>query len=71
MKTGAVVVTDIVGYSKLTGDNFQFITQLPFVLQDSAEIGNMQYDIFEFEINSLKTYNEELIVNENTMFNTN
>jgi len=57
--------------SKLTNDSFQFITQLPLVLKDSGDVGSMQYDIFEFEIKSLKTYDKELIVNENTMFNTN
>ena len=57
--------------SKLTNDSFQFITQLPLVLKDSGEVGNMQYDIFEFEIKSLKTYEKELVVNENTLFNTN
>ena len=57
--------------SKLTNESFQFITQLPLVLKDSGEVGSMQYDIFDFQINSLKTYEEESIVNENTMFNTN
>ena len=57
--------------SKLTNDNFQFITQLPLVLKDSGEVGSMQYDIFEFEIKSLKAHEKELVVNENTMFNTN
>ena len=47
--------------SKLTNDSFQFIIQLPFILKDSGEIGSMRYDIFEFEINSLKTYENENI----------
>ena len=41
------------------------------ILKDSGEIGEMEYDIFKITINSLKTYNEDLIVNEDTMFNTN
>jgi len=57
--------------SKLTNESFKFIIQLPLVLKDSGEVGSMQYDIFDFQINSLKTYEEESIVNENTMFNTN
>ena len=53
--------------SKLTNDRFQFLTQLPEVLQDSGEVDEvMEYDIFEIVINSLKTYEKELIVNENT-----
>jgi len=47
--------------SKLTNDSFQFIIQLPFILKDSGEIGSMRYDIYEFEINSLKTYENENI----------
>ena len=31
------------------------------ILKDSGEIGNMEYDIFEIQINSLKTYEKELI----------
>jgi len=53
--------------SKLTNDRFQFLTQLPEVLQDSGVVDEvMEYDIFEIVINSLKTYEKELIVNENT-----
>ena len=49
--------------SKLTNDNFQFLTQLSEVLQDSGEVGEvMEHDIFEIVINSLKTYEEGLIV---------
>jgi len=48
--------------SKLTNDNFQFLTQLPEILQDSGEVGEvMLYDIFELVINLLKTYEKELI----------
>jgi len=49
--------------SKLTNDNFQFLTQLPEILQNSGEVGEvMEYDIFEIIINSLKTYEEDLIL---------
>jgi hypothetical protein len=48
--------------SKLTNDRFQFLTQLPEVLQDSGEVNEvMEYDIFEIVINSLKTYEKDLI----------
>ncbi len=50
--------------SKLTNESFQFITQLPVVLKDSGEVGSMQYDIFEFDIKSLKTYEKELVIND-------
>ena len=56
---------------KLTNESFNFLTQLPMILKDSGEVGKMEYDIFKITINSLKTYEGELIVNEDTMFNTN
>ena len=46
---------------ELTNENIKFITQLPMILKDSGEIGIMEYDIFEIEIKSLKTYEEDLI----------
>jgi hypothetical protein len=32
------------------------------MLKDSGEVGEMEYDIFKFNINSLKTYEKELII---------
>ena len=47
--------------SKLNAQNFQIIVNLSEMLQDSGEIGSMNYDIFDFEIKSLKTYEKDLI----------
>ena len=47
--------------SKLTNERFQFLQRLPEILQDSGEIGEMEYDIFKITINSLETYEKELI----------
>ena len=49
---------------KLTPQNFQIIVNLSEMLQDSGEVGEMEYDIFKFYIKSLKTYEKELIVCE-------
>ena len=46
---------------KLTSDSFQLIVNLAEMLKDSGEIGKMQYDIFDFEIKSLNTYEKDLI----------
>ena len=46
---------------KLTEQNFQIIVNLSQMLQDSGEIGQMEYDIFKFDIKSLITYEKELI----------
>ena len=47
--------------SQLTNDSFQFLQQLPEILKDSGEIGEMELDIFKITINSLETYEKELI----------
>ena len=50
--------------NKLTPQNFQVIVNLSQMLQDSGEIGEMEYSIFKFYIKSLKTYEKDLIVCE-------
>jgi glycosyltransferase involved in cell wall biosynthesis len=47
--------------NKLTDEGFQFLTQLPEILKESGEIGDMEYGIFEITINSLETYEKDLI----------
>ena len=47
---------------KLTPQNFQIIVNLSQMLQDSGEVGSMEYDIFEFDIKSLETYEKNLVV---------
>ena len=46
----------------LTQDLFQFLTQLPEIIQNSGEIGEMEYDIFKITIVSLDTYENDLVV---------
>jgi glycosyltransferase involved in cell wall biosynthesis len=47
--------------SKLTNENFNFLTALPDILQDSGESGNFELDIFKITISSLQNYEMELI----------
>jgi len=47
--------------SKLTKENFQILVNLSEMLQDSGEVGEMEYDIFKFYIKSLETYEKNLI----------
>ena len=47
--------------NQFSNERFQFIQQLPLIIKDSGQIGHMKYDIFEIEINNLKTYEKELI----------
>ena len=56
---------DVVVYidcSKLNNQNFQMLYQLPEILQDSGEIGEFDLDIFNIKVNSLKTYEKDLII---------
>ena len=48
--------------TKLTADSFQVIINLSEILRDSGEEGHMEYDIFTFHIESLNTYERNLIV---------
>ena len=48
--------------SKLNNQNFQILTQLSEILQDSGEIGEFDLDIFNIKVNSLQTYEKDLII---------
>ena len=48
----------------LTQPDFQIITQLPEILQDSGEIGSFELGNLKITINSLKEYQNELIINQ-------
>jgi hypothetical protein len=45
----------------LNQDSFKWIMELPNILQDSGEVGSMEFDIFKLEIKNLKTHEGELI----------
>ena len=49
---------------KLTSDNFQIIVNLSEIIQKSGELGEMELDIFKFHIDSLETYERDLIICE-------
>ena len=46
---------------KLNTNNFQYINMFPDIIQDSGEVGEMELEIFKFEIYSLKTYEKDLM----------
>jgi len=56
----------VIQFDAVEFDNnaFQVINNLSEILQDSGEIGEMEYYIFRFFINSLETYEKELIICE-------
>ena len=57
-KNDVVVEFDV---SKLTNDNFQILSELSSILQESGEVGEMELDIFKFKIKKLDTHEKELI----------
>jgi hypothetical protein len=57
--TNDIFVT--VNAEKLTNENIGFLLQLPYILKQSAQIGNMKHDIFNLHIKSLTEYQNDLI----------
>ncbi|SVE51181.1 uncharacterized protein METZ01_LOCUS504035, partial [marine metagenome] len=47
--------------NKLNANNFQIIIKLSDVLRDSGEVGEMEYEIFKFDIKSLDSHERDLI----------
>lgn len=47
--------------NKITNTNIQFLFNLPLILQESGDIGVMEWDIFRIEINNLTTLENGLI----------
>jgi GT2 family glycosyltransferase len=62
--TSDEVTNDVVvefDVKELTPEQFQYIAQLPDILKDSGEVGEMQLGIFKITINKLETYEGELV----------
>ena len=47
--------------NRFTSQHLELITNIPRMLEDSGEIGNMEYDIFKFHINKLEQLQSRLI----------
>lgn len=47
----------------------EFLLKLPLILDDSGQIGKFQYEIFDVTVNSLKTYQNDLLKIENNIEN--
>lgn len=47
--------------SRLNGGNIQILQMLPDIITDSGDIGELEFDIFKFKINNMKTYEHTLI----------
>jgi hypothetical protein len=60
-----IVEFDIVDMKELS---MNFISNLSAILKDSGEEGEMEFDIFNLKISSLKSYEKKLVKNENNNF---
>ena len=58
-KNGVVVEFDC---NKLNSNNFQVLVELSSILKESGEVGEMELEVFKLKIQSLKTYEKELIL---------
>lgn len=47
--------------NKLTTQNFEFFNMLQLMLEDSGQIGNVEFDIFKLKVKNLKDYSKGLI----------
>ena len=47
--------------NKITNNNIGFLLQLPLILKESGQEGEMEYDIFKIKIKSLKEYQFDFI----------
>ena len=57
---GHDIVVEFSG-SHFTPEQFNYMSHLPEILDDSGELGEMELGIFKITINKLKTYEKELI----------
>jgi len=67
----AEIVADIIVYfdaSQLTNERFQFLTQLPKVLADSGDLGQLHFDIFTLEVIRMPRLESLLVHNNNELY---
>lgn len=53
---------------KLSNNSFEFFNMLQMMIEDSGQIGEMEYDIFKIKINKLVDYKENLIDTNNNWY---
>lgn len=54
--------------SKFTQESFNILKQLPIMVQDSGEVGVMEYDIFTLDIRVIKPLEKELVHADNPWY---
>jgi hypothetical protein len=55
--------------TKLSNDSFEFFNMLQLMLEDSGQLGTLEYDIFKLTINKLNDYSKQLIEIKDEWYN--
>jgi hypothetical protein len=58
-KTNDIIVS--FDANKLTNQSFEFFNMIQMMLEDSGQVGELEYDIFKLKINKLESYSKNLI----------
>jgi len=54
--------------TKLTNQGFEFFNMLQLMLEDSGQIGELEYEMFKLKINKLSDYSKNLIKIEDSWY---
>ena len=55
--------------TKISSDSFEFFNMIQLMLEDSGQVGTLEYDIFKLSINKLNTYSKQLIEIKDEWYN--
>jgi len=55
--------------TKISNNSFEFFNMIQLMLEDSGQLGTLEYDIFKLRINKLNTYSKQLIEIKNEWYN--
>jgi hypothetical protein len=55
--------------TKLSNESFEFFNMIQLMLEDSGQIGTLEFDIFKLHINKLQDYSKQLIEIKDEWYN--
>ena len=55
--------------TKISNNSFEFFNMIQLMLEDSGQIGTLEYDIFKLNINKLNDYSKQLIEIKDEWYN--
>jgi hypothetical protein len=55
--------------TKISNNSFEFFNMIQLMLEDSGQLGTLEYDIFKLRINKLNTYSKQLIEIKDEWYN--